>query len=374
MPDGRAPTRAPDGGPPVAGSLRCSFLGSPGPLAALHDVALLDLDGVVYVGAAAVAHAAESLQRARQEHGMRAGFVTNNAARTPAAVAEHLVSLGIPADPASVVTSAQAGARVLSERLPAGARVLTVGGPGVAAALQERGLVPVTSADADPAAVMQGYGPQVCWRDLAEASLALSRGALFLATNADRTIPTPRGRVLGNGALVEALRFATGVQPVVAGKPEPPLMLESIERTGARHPLVVGDRLDTDIEGATRSGIPALLVLTGVTDWQHLLLAPPALRPTWLARDLRGLLDPHPEAVVRVEGEQALATCGRARVVVSHASGQIPDSTAWVPDGMGDAGRHGGDGVDLEVVRALVALAWCLAGAGRAPCAPAVVG
>ena len=139
--------------------------------------------------------------------------------------------------------------------------------------------MPVESVDDGAVALMQGYGPDVGWRQLAEGSLAIGRGLLWVATNLDRTIPSPRGRVLGNGSMVAALRHATGAEPLVAGKPEPPLMLESVERSAAVRPLVVGDRLDTDIEGANRSGIPSLLVLTGVTDWQDLLDAAPRLAP-----------------------------------------------------------------------------------------------
>ena len=353
-----------------------------GPLAAQHDVALLDLDGVVYVGPHAVAHAAESLESALGEHGMRSAFVTNNASRPPAVVAAHLRDLGVRCDDADVVTSAQAGARVVAERLPRGSRVLAVGGVGVAWALEERGLVPVDSADDDPAAVMQGYGPDVGWRALAEASLVIERGRLWVATNLDRTIPTPRGRILGNGSMVAALRHATGAEPVVAGKPEPPLMIESVERTGAERPLVVGDRLDTDIEGAVRSGIPSLLVLTGVTSWHDLLGVAPRLRPTYLGHDLRSLLEPAPPVeVVDVPGGLG-ATCGRAHVRVdvrapgSPAPGGarapgIPGDLSWVPAELRSPGEPGR--VDLDVARALVAVSWAAHDRGVVPAGHAQV-
>jgi HAD superfamily hydrolase (TIGR01450 family) len=344
------------------------------PLAAVHDVALLDLDGVVYVGPHAVPHAAESLDAALERFGMRSAFVTNNASRPPAVVAEHLVALGVHAGAADVVTSAQAGARVLAESLSAGARVLAVGGPGVAEALRERGFVPVASADDDPAAVMQGYGPDVGWRALAEASLAIDRGVLWVATNLDRTIPSPRGRVIGNGSLVMALQHATGAVPVVAGKPEPPLMRESVERTHAERPLVVGDRLDTDIEGATRSGLPSLLVLTGVTDWHDLLGAPPAHRPTYLDLDLRALLRPAPAVHVDVEGAELVGRCGAAglRVAVAErpavaaapavgGAAMDPGGVDWLPGELRDLGRGGvpaGERLDVDLVRAVVAVAW----------------
>jgi HAD superfamily hydrolase (TIGR01457 family) len=254
-----------------------------------YDVALLDLDGVVYTGARAVPHAVDVLTEARRR-GMALAFVTNNAARTPKAVAEHLVELGVAAEPEDVVTSAQAAARVVAERVPEGASVLVVGGEGLEVALRERGLRPVRSAEDGPAAVIQGYAANVDWRQLAEASYAVARGVLWVASNADLTIPTERGIAPGNGALVGVVRAATGVEPVVAGKPELPLHRETILRTGAKRPLVVGDRLDTDIEGACNGGVDSLLVLTGVTTPDVLLAAAPGRRPTFVAEDLRALL------------------------------------------------------------------------------------
>jgi glycerol-1-phosphatase len=253
-----------------------------------YDVALLDLDGVIYVGAEPVDHAVAALARARAA-GLRLAFVTNNAARRPEAVAEQLTDLGVPASAAEVVTSAQAAARLLADRLPAGARVLVVGGDGLQAALVERGLTPVAGADEHPAAVVSGFHPDVGWRLLAEGAYAVAAGLPWVASNVDPTIPMPRGKAPGNGALVAAIRLATGREPVVAGKPEPPLHREAILRTGARHPLVVGDRLDTDIEGAVRAGADSMLVLSGVSGAVDLVSAPPARRPTFVARDLRAL-------------------------------------------------------------------------------------
>ncbi len=258
----------------------------------LHDALLLDLDGVVYVGPHPVRHAVDALHAASAA-GVTTAYVTNNAARPAAVVAEHLRSFGLHVDEHDVVTSAQAGAREVAARVPPGSRVLAVGGPGVALSLQARGLVPVVSAADLPAAVLMGYGPDVSWRELAEASYAVGAGALLVATNLDLSIPTDRGIAPGNGALVGAVVTATGIAPtVVAGKPFEPLVRESIERVGALHPLMVGDRLDTDIEAGHRSGIPSLLVLTGVTGVVDLLAAPMIQRPTFLAADLRGLALP----------------------------------------------------------------------------------
>jgi len=270
------------------------LLRSPEPLSTAYDVALLDLDGVVYLGGAAIPGAAAALKKAVSA-GLRLAFVTNNAYRTPAAIAARLTELGVPASAADVVTSAQAAARLLAERLTPGAPVLVIGGAGLRAAVRERGLHPVTVAAARPAAVVQGYSPDISYADLAEGALAVEAGALFVASNADRTLPTSRGRKPGNGALIQVIATATGIQPLVAGKPEPPLHAESVRRTRARRPLVVGDRLDTDIEGARRVGADSLLVLTGVTLPADLLLAPPGQRPSYLGADLIGLLEPHPE-------------------------------------------------------------------------------
>lgn len=255
----------------------------------LHDALLLDLDGVVYVGPSPVAHAVAALVAARSR-GTATAYVTNNAARPPDVVAAHLRSFGLDVAASDVVTSAQAGAREVAARVPAGSRVLAVGGEGVQLALKARGLVPVGSADDGPIAVLMGYGPDVSWRHLAEASYAVGAGALLVATNLDLSIPTDRGVAPGNGTLVGAVVSATGVGPTaVAGKPFEPLVRESVERVRALRPLIVGDRLDTDIEAGHRAGIPSLLVLTGVHGVLDLLAAPANRRPTYLGADLRAL-------------------------------------------------------------------------------------
>ncbi len=262
------------------------------PLAHDFDVALLDLDGVVYIGDDAVPGAAEGLAAAR-EQGMTLTFVTNNASRPPEVVAAHLTDLGVRAHPREVVTSSQAGASLLAQRLDPGGEVLAVGGPGVALALEAVGLMPLSTDQAartTPAAVLQGFGREVDWADLAAAAVAVSQGAYWVATNPDATLPVPGGRAPGNGALVGAVATAVGRGPDdIAGKPYPALMRASIERTGALRPLVVGDRLDTDIAGAHAVQVPSLLVLTGVTDVRTLLAADEGERPDFLGADLGAL-------------------------------------------------------------------------------------
>ncbi|MGW2544712.1 HAD-IIA family hydrolase, partial [Kitasatospora sp. NPDC001574] len=266
--------------------------GSELPLTEAYDTALLDLDGVVYAGPNAIDHAVDSLAVAR-ETGMRLAYVTNNASRPPRVVAAHLTELGVPAEPEDVINSAQAAARVLAEKLPAGAKVLLVGGLGLEEALAERGLLAVRTLAEEPQAVVQGFDASVGWTHLAEASYAVQSGLPWVASNTDVTVPTARGIAPGNGMLVAAVRAATGVEPEVAGKPLPPMHRETVLRTGAKRPLVVGDRLDTDIEGAFNGGVDSLLVFTGVTTAGQLLAAPVEHRPTYLAEDLRGLLTAH---------------------------------------------------------------------------------
>jgi glycerol 3-phosphatase-2 len=310
--------------------------GSAEPLDSAYDVALLDLDGTVYLAGSAIPGAAEALRKAAAA-GMRLAYVTNNASRTPAAIAALLVGFGVSATAQDVVTSAQAAARMLAERLPAGAPVLVVGGSGLRMALRERGLRPVSTAVEHPQAVVQGYSPGITYSLLEEGGLAVAAGALFVASNADLTLPTRRGSQPGNGAFIQVIATATGVRPLVAGKPEPPLQKESVLRTGAKHPLVVGDRLDTDIEGANRVGLDSLLVLTGVTDAVGAILAPPAQRPTYLAEDLAGLLEPHPE----VTSQDGTHRCG-----------------GWTARLDGNRLALAGGGDRIDGLRALCAAAW----------------
>ncbi|WP_329115158.1 HAD-IIA family hydrolase [Streptomyces sp. NBC_01465] len=317
--------------------------GSATALSEAYDTALLDLDGVVYAGGEAIVHAVESLGTAR-DGGMHLAYVTNNALRTPDAVAGHLTELGIPTGESDVITSAQAAARLISEQVPEGSRVLVIGGEGLRVALRERGLVPVDSADDDPAAVAQGFGgPDLPWSRFAEASYAIRRGVPWFASNTDLTIPSARGIAPGNGAAVEVVRIATGAEPQVAGKPLPPMHRETVLRTGAKRPLVVGDRLDTDIEGAFNGGVDSLLVLTGVTDGAQLLAAKPEHRPTYVDADLRGLLTGQPA----VEARDGGFGCG-----------------GWTASVRDEAFVLDGDGEALDGLRALCAAAWTEAGDG----------
>lgn len=259
--------------------------------ASAFDALLFDLDGVVYVGPDPVPGAVEAIERV-QKLGVQCVYVTNNASRTPEQVAEHLSELGIPAEGFQVITSSQAGASLMVERVPFGAEVLAIGGDGVRIALEERGFTVTSRITSATAGIMQGYGPLTDWADLAEAAVGVRQGLPWVATNLDLTFPTSRGPAPGNGSLVMAVANAAGRGPdLVAGKPEPALLEEAIRRTGAQRPLMIGDRLDTDIAAGNRLGMPTLLVLTGICDLESGLAAQGEERATWIADDLRVLWD-----------------------------------------------------------------------------------
>ncbi|WP_245155220.1 HAD-IIA family hydrolase [Nocardioides sp. 1609] len=270
------------------------------PLAETYDLAMLDLDGVVYVGPDAVPGAADHLAEVRTG-GMRLAFITNNAARPPSTVADHLTSLGVRAEVGDVVTSAQAAARVLLDRLGPDGRVVLLGGEGLQVALTEAGLS-IVGPDDDADAVVTGYGPQVVWADIMRASVRIRDGLWWVASNTDLSIPTPYGVAPGHGVLVDTIRRFAGVDPEVAGKPARPLLDETVRRVGGERPLMVGDRLDTDIEGARNVGIDSLLVLTGVTGLDELVAARPQERPTYVGLDLGALREPQPAPQETGEG------------------------------------------------------------------------
>ena len=308
------------------------------PLVDRYDCAMLDLDGVVYVGPAVVDGVPGVLCRARNR-GMALAFVTNNASRTPHSVAEHLRKLGIEVSPADIVTSAQAAARELAQRLDAGAKVLVVGGEGLRVAIQEEGLTPVSEAADDPVAVAQGFDRSVGWAHLAQATYAIRAGALWVAANLDLTVPTAGGIAPGNGTLVNAVAAAVGTGPaVVAGKPYRPLFDETVRRVSCQRPIVVGDRLDTDIEGANVCEADSLLVMTGVTGLPALCAATPAQRPTYVAWTMEGLLAAHPVPRRTVEGFELngwRARVGDGHVLIAETGGDRSDglrvvvSAAW---------------------------------------------
>ncbi|MFF0546697.1 HAD-IIA family hydrolase [Nocardia thailandica] len=280
-----------------------------------YDALLLDLDGTLYRGPEVIEGAPKALAP-DGDSAQRLVYVTNNAARGPAPVARHLAELGYPAAPDDVVTSAQAAARLLAERLAPGSTVLVVGTEDLVAEVSAVGLTPVRRFDGEPpAAVVQGHSPLTAWPDLAEAAYAVRADALWVAANADRTLPNERGLAPGNGAMVAALRAATDREPLVAGKPFAPLMEDALARAGGGRALVVGDRLDTDIEGANGLGLDSLLVLTGVSTLDDLVAAPAERVPTFVALSLDALNAPQ-AADAAAPGELAARLAAEPGVAV----------------------------------------------------------
>jgi HAD superfamily hydrolase (TIGR01450 family) len=302
-----------------------------------YDCLLIDLDGTVFRGHRPTDGAVQTLDEVHS----RKLFVTNNASRSADEVAAHLRDLGFTAGADDVVTSAQSAAHLLSDELPPDSPVLIVGTDSLANEISAVGLRPVRSYDDNPVAVVQGLSMTIGWPDLAEAALAIRAGALWVAANVDPTLPTERGLLPGNGSLVAALRAATGAEPKVAGKPAPTLLNDAVARGDYRAPLVIGDRLDTDIEGANAAKFPSLMVLTGVSTARDAVYAEPPQRPTYIGHDLRAL---HQDSKLLAVGPQ-------------------PGWAVEVGDGVVTVGGNGafeesGDGDGLSIVRAVASAVW----------------
>jgi HAD superfamily hydrolase (TIGR01450 family) len=294
------------------------------------DGVLLDLDGTVYHGATVIDGVPEAI-RAVREREVSVRFVTNNASKSPDQVVEHLNSVGIAVAKSEIKTSAQAGAGLLGSRLRAGDAVLVIGTDSLAAEVAHAGFQPIHSA-AGAQGVIQGHSPRTDWPMLAEACIAIRAGAFWVACNSDSTLPTERGLLPGNGAMVAALRTATDANPVVAGKPETPLFNISVAKTddhaAINHALVVGDRLDTDIAGAVAANFESLLVLTGVTTARDLLTAPPSQRPDYVARDLTSLTDSAERLRVGAQAGWQVELDGQELIISRGASDDADDAIA----------------------------------------------
>lgn len=302
-------------------------------LAQQHDCLLLDLDGTVFRGYDLTEGAAAALEKVPG----RKLFVTNNASRSAGEVAEHLQDLGLSAAAGDVVTSAQSAAHMLAETLAPQSRVLVVGSESLAAEITAVGLRPVRHFDHKPVGVVQGHSPDTGWANLAEATLAIRAGAVWVAANVDATLPTERGLLPGNGSMVAALKAATDAEPQVAGKPAPTLMRDALARGDFQTPLVVGDRLNTDIAGANAAELPSLMVLTGVNSARDAVYAVPDQRATFIGHDLRSL---HQHADELIVGPQP----------AWHVHIQDHEIT------VSTAGRDEGDG--LSIIRAVAHAVW----------------
>lgn len=297
-----------------------------------HDALLLDLDGTVWEGGRAIPHAVEAINAS----GCTAVYITNNASRAASEVARLLAAIDLPTKEEHILTSAQAALGLAAESLNPGDPVLVLGAPSFRALVEDAGYRLVDSADESPKVVLHGHSPETGWAQLSEAALSIRAGAKYLASNMDTTLPMERGFMVGNGSMIAAVTSATGVVPKSAGKPEPAMFTQAVERVGAKSPLGVGDRLDTDLAGGVAAGMPTLHVLTGVSGPHALLQAPPEHRPTYIAQDMRGLaaapesLTPgvHGGFSARMEGTE-LVLSGGTETSTSHEALLTALDVAW---------------------------------------------
>lgn len=261
---------------------------SPVKAGAVIDCVLFDLDGVVYHGPSPIPGAVEGIGFLHARS-IPVNYVTNNATRTAEAVAEHITELGISTNADEVTTSAQVLADRLGTKFGPGAVVYLIGAAGLATALESAGLTVTRSLDDHPVAIAQGLDPDITYQRIVSACEAIESGIEWWATNPDYSMVGARSRVPGNGAFIDMLSRLTGATPTIVGKPAPHMMEHAANRLSARRPLMVGDRLDTDIEGGNSAGFETALVLTGVHDIHDALYARPQLRPTFILPSLRGL-------------------------------------------------------------------------------------
>lgn len=248
---------------------------------------IIDMDGVLWRGSEALPGITDFFAFLRRR-AIRFVLATNNASRTEAQYAERLASYGAAVAIEEIVTSSTATAEHLTSLVPRGSRVYAIGMDGVREALAKQGFV--LSEGDEAAAVVVGIDWHVTYERLKRASLLIRAGAKFVGTNPDATYPAPEGIIPGNGALLAAIETATGVKPIVVGKPEPILYQQAIQRLGTPLDAIaaLGDRLETDILGGIRAGIKTILVMSGVTTPEQ--LAASEYRPDWVFEDILDLM------------------------------------------------------------------------------------
>jgi 4-nitrophenyl phosphatase len=228
---------------------------------------ILDMDGVIWKADAPIGDLPYTFKRIH-DLGLKYVFATNNGTKTPEEYQQKLAALGVHVETWQIVTSAMGIAFLLEQKYPHGTKIFVIGEEGIRAALEETGFEILSTENAPNAeAVVMGIDRGVNFQKITEATLLVRRGIPFYTTNTDRTFPTPRGEIPGSGAWLSVVTTATGVEPIVAGKPQPYLMELSLERLGTKKDdtLVIGDRLETDIAAGQAVGCPTALVLSGVS-------------------------------------------------------------------------------------------------------------
>ncbi|WP_296139436.1 HAD-IIA family hydrolase [uncultured Corynebacterium sp.] len=322
------------------------------------DALLLDLDGTVYHGARPIPEAVSALNKARSHVGLK--YITNNASRSPSAVAEALQEMGIPASEDEVLTSAQAGVTLLTSKIPAGSRVIVLGSDSLKELVSGAGFSVVTSADDRPAAVIQGHATTTGWPQMSEAALAINNGAVYVATNMDTTLPTERGLTVGNGSMIAAITTATGVTPDSAGKPAGDMFTQAAEELHSDRPLAVGDRLNTDIAGGVAAGIPSLMVITGISGHKDLLTADPAERPTYIAADMMALFDPVDNSMPGPKAGWKAELASDGVLQLSSVDGEVPGGSSEESLGGADSSQQArfSDRRSHDALLTAIAAAW----------------
>jgi len=251
---------------------------------------ILDMDGVIWKADAPIGNLPTTFKRIR-ERGLKFVFATNNGTKTPEDYQKKLRELGVEVDAEQVVTSALGIAFLMAQKHPRGTKIFMIGEDGIRTALEGQGFEIVSVENAsDAEAVVMGIDRGVNFQKMMEATLLVRAGRPFYTTNTDRTFPTPRGEIPGSGAWLSVVTTATGIQPIVAGKPFPYLMELSLERLGTsrEETLVVGDRLETDIAAGQAVGCPTAMVLSGVSTQAEVEAWKPS--PTLIAADLAALV------------------------------------------------------------------------------------
>jgi 4-nitrophenyl phosphatase len=224
---------------------------------------ILDMDGVLWRGSEAIGNLAEIFARF-YDRGWRITLATNNATRTITQYVQRIESYGVIIEPWQIINSATAAAQYLHDRYPQGGPVYVIGETGLIEALEQQGFY---HSDRDAIAVMVSMDRRLSYEKLSKATLFIRGGIPFIATNPDRTFPTPDGLVPGAGAILAALEAACYISPVITGKPSPAMYQIALARLSLspHETLVVGDRPETDIAGAQAIGCRTALVLSGVT-------------------------------------------------------------------------------------------------------------
>ncbi|MDD5411898.1 MAG: HAD-IIA family hydrolase [Methylobacter sp.] len=258
---------------------------------------IIDMDGVLWHGDLPAPGLKDFFQTLREQH-ISFILATNNASLTQQQYVTKLSRMGISVTLNEILTSSMATALYLTEHTdPATTRVFVIGEDGARQPLLDRGFTLTdlyeVNNDSDSSigadVVVCGKDATLSWDKLATATLNLRAGAKFIGTNADTTLPTERGLILGNGAILAALQTATGVTPIIIGKPEPIIYQQALAQLGTdpSETVAIGDRLETDILGAIRTGIRSLLVLSGVSTKDDLKTTD--YQPTWVMTDIRAV-------------------------------------------------------------------------------------